>query len=66
MRVSYSLSQRNKKLKDISTFLFIFQQGFEITVISTGWIGEVELATHTILFNILGIFYMLPLGLAIG
>ncbi len=45
---------------------FMFPKGFEVTVIAVGWIGEVELAAHTIAFNTLGIFYMIPLALSVG
>jgi MATE family multidrug resistance protein len=40
--------------------------GFEITIIAVGWLGEVELAAHTIGFNTLGWCYMAPLGLGVA
>lgn len=40
--------------------------GFEVTVIAVGLIGQVELAAHTIAFNVMGICWMIPLGLSVG
>ena len=39
---------------------------FQLTTIMAGWLGEVELAAHSISLNLSSIAFMLPLGLSMG
>lgn len=39
---------------------------FQFASLAAGWLGEVELAAHTVVLNLASVTFMLPLGVSIG